>query len=448
MQALKITLALVLLTQIGYAQSYYRNWKVQRNSDKERIALIIANNAYISNGRLRQPIPTAKRLEAKLDQLGFDVLVGRDLKRTQMVSVLSDFANKFGSYKFALIVYMGHGFEIDGKNYLIPIDANPPTKDEVPMHAVDMEYVLKKVNNARIPKVIILDACRNNPFKKHWTARQRATVGEGFTYLNAPINAEIFFTTQKNSMVSDHNPYINYFMDEIEKKGCVDDIVRNVSNRVRANNPKQIPAKYGQLSDKVCFGKRPNPRPKPNPYVEPDDNEVVIKGQTYKTVTIGNQTWLAENLNAYIEGSFCYDNNSSNCRKYGRLYTWKQAKAIADQIPGWHLPTDEEWDELCEALGGTKKYDRYGGYDYPNIGTKLKQGGSSGLDLLLGGSRPLAGGFGSLGNYGTFWSSTSKSSTTTNGLYYLRQVRASSSNVYRGSYFAPALFSLRLVKDG
>lgn len=440
MQLLRITLALIFLTQIGHAQSYYRNWKVRRDTNKERIALIIANNSYVSSGRLVQPIPTAKKLEAKLSNLGFDVLVGRDLKRKQMVSVLGDFANKFRGYKFALIVYMGHGFEIDGKNYLIPIDADPPSKDEVALHAIDMEYVLKKVNNAKIPKVIILDACRNNPFKKHWTASQRSSVGEGFADLDAPLNAEIFFTTQKNSMVKDQNPYIEYFMDEIGNKGCLDGIVRNISKRIYNYDPTQIPAKYGQLLDEVCFGKRakPNPyvepRPKPKPLPVPDNNEVIINGQTYKTVTIGNQTWLAENLNAYIDGSSCYDNNASNCRQYGRLYSWAAAKKIADQTPGWHLPTDEEWTTLTNYLGN-------------NAGTKLKQNGDSGFNALLAGNccvpTPFGEVFDNFGNGGHFWSASPRDS---NYVWY-RLVHASYSTVYR---YADPMFkflSVRLLKD-
>ena len=169
-------------------------------------------------------------------------------------------------------------------------------------------------------------------------------------------------------------------------------------------------------------------------------NSVTIQGKTYKTVTIGNQTWLAENLNAYIEGSVCYGNNSSNCAKYGRLYTWEQAKRIADQIPGWHLPTDEEWDELCKALGGTKDSDG----DYPNIGTKLKEGGSSGFEALLAGNSVSAGNFYALGLNGLFWSSSPHGSSRA----WYRYVSASRSRVNRYYTYRTRLFSLRLVKDG
>jgi hypothetical protein len=73
-------------------------------------------------------------------------------------------------------------------------------------------------------------------------------------------------------------------------------------------------------------------------------------GKVYKTVKIGNQIWMAENLNYEAEGSKCYDNNPANGQKYGRLYDWETAKKACP--PGWHLPSDAEWQELVDFAGG------------------------------------------------------------------------------------------------
>ena len=73
-------------------------------------------------------------------------------------------------------------------------------------------------------------------------------------------------------------------------------------------------------------------------------------GKTYKIVKIGNQTWMAENLNYETRDSYCYEDKESNCEKYGRLYTWSAAKNACPE--GWHLSSIEEWDDLFYAIGG------------------------------------------------------------------------------------------------
>ena len=73
-------------------------------------------------------------------------------------------------------------------------------------------------------------------------------------------------------------------------------------------------------------------------------------GQTYKIITIGTQTWMAENLNYQTAGSMCYDNNPDYCQKYGRLYTWHDAMNACPS--GWHLPSKEEFETLLYSVGG------------------------------------------------------------------------------------------------
>ena len=128
-------------------------------------------------------------------------------------------------------------------------------------------------------------------------------------------------------------------------------------------------------------------------------------GKTYKTVKIGTQTWMAENLNFKTSDSWCYDDSISNCATYGRLYTWDVAKKACPV--GWHLPETEEWTTLTDYLGGV---------DY--AGVKLKEAGtvhwarpnagarnSSGFSALPGGYRNYEDKFLWINNTGTWWSS-------------------------------------------
>jgi uncharacterized protein (TIGR02145 family) len=98
------------------------------------------------------------------------------------------------------------------------------------------------------------------------------------------------------------------------------------------------------------------PKPETGTFTDPRD------GRTYRTVRIGSQVWMAENLAFDYAGSKCYDNKLENADIYGRLYNWETAMKVAP--PGWHLPTDEEWRTLVDFVGGDKV-----------AGTKLKATG-------------------------------------------------------------------------
>ena len=171
---------------------------------------------------------------------------------------------------------------------------------------------------------------------------------------------------------------------------------------------------------------------------------LTVAGQTYKIVKIGKQIWMAENLNIDVEGSCFYNNDPENGRKYGRLYTWEAAKAAADLVPGWHLPTDEELQELEMCLGmSASDAEDTGDRNSGSVGTKLKEGGSSGFDAPLAGFRHSAGDFDGLGSYGYFWSASPSGGSDA----FFRCVYRSGAGVYRLSGGRTDRFSVRLVKD-
>jgi len=125
----------------------------------------------------------------------------------------------------------------------------------------------------------------------------------------------------------------------------------------------------------------------------------------YKTLKIGKQTWMAENLNHEAKGSKCYDNKPDNCQKYGRLYDWKTAKAACPK--GWHLPSNDEWHTLVNFAGGDeiagKKLKSKSGWSKNGNGTD-----AFGFSALPGGfwlTMGQYGGFADVGNSGGWWDS-------------------------------------------
>ena len=117
-------------------------------------------------------------------------------------------------------------------------------------------------------------------------------------------------------------------------------------------------------------------------------------GQMYKIVLIGEQTWMARNLNYETESSFWFKDKKKYGKKHGRLYTWIDAKNACPS--GWRLPTDKEWIELIEYHGGGK-----------NAGLELKADGTSGFDVFFSGFRDSIGTFYDLGHDANFWTSSS-----------------------------------------
>ncbi|MCL2260558.1 MAG: fibrobacter succinogenes major paralogous domain-containing protein [Fibromonadales bacterium] len=144
-------------------------------------------------------------------------------------------------------------------------------------------------------------------------------------------------------------------------------------------------------------------------------------GKKYKTVKIGSQIWMAENLNYEASDSKCYDNKPENCAKYGRLYNWQTANTACPK--GWHLPSKAEWAALTSAVGGAKT---------EGLKLKAKSGWKSngngtddfGFSALPGGNGYSDGYFNNVGNYGNWWSSSEYNSDNVyyRSIYYILEI--------------------------
>ncbi|MCP4122607.1 MAG: hypothetical protein GY751_12710 [Bacteroidetes bacterium] len=169
-------------------------------------------------------------------------------------------------------------------------------------------------------------------------------------------------------------------------------------------------------------------------------------GQTYTIVTIGNQTWMEENLNFDPQAGnyWCFDDDPGNCDVYGRLYDWNTAINIAPD--GWHLPSDIEWQELIDHLGGSliaggkMKETGIEHWDAPNTGAD----NSSGFTARAGGNYSTnTMGFYDFGSNGLWWSSTAHNTD----IAWLRVLYADGTNVLRATFEKDYAVSVRCIKD-
>src|SRR6202165_4514110 len=228
---------------------------VAAHADK-RVALVIGNSAYKNVNRLKNPANDAVAVVAMFKKAGFDSVDSRlDLNIVEMRRALREFGNKARDADVAVIYYAGHGIELDGTNYLIPVDATLETDTDVLDETFPLDRVLFAVEPAKQLRLVILDACRDNPFAKTMkrTIASRA-IGRGLAKVEPTSpNTLIAFAAKAGSTASDgdskNSPFTAALVRHLPKPGldlrkafgfARDDVLK-------ATNNKQEPFIYGSL---------------------------------------------------------------------------------------------------------------------------------------------------------------------------------------------------------
>lgn len=188
-------------------------------------------------------------------------------------------------------------------------------------------------------------------------------------------------------------------------------------------------------------------------------------GRVYKIVTIGTQTWMAENLNYETEEDWCYDDSYYNCMKYGRLYTWTTATGstwdecgngvcdlgtdIVQGIcpDGWHLPTQEEWELLLAIVGGSSALRASSGWEKSIAGEAGNGYDTYGFTALPGGSRSDEGNYNNGGDVAFIWSATQSNHYLYTNYANLLALYSFSSNVTLGKLYKGHAASVRCIQD-
>lgn len=244
---------------------------------EHRVALVIGNARY-SGSPLKNPVNDARAMARSLRELGFDVIEKIDAGQKDINRAITQFRQKITSDSVALFYYAGHGMQVRGNNYLIPVDANISTEATIGTEAVNMDTVLQQLNEAgsRV-NIVILDACRNNPYER----RFRGTSG-GLASMDAPKGTLIAYATAPGKVAMDgegsNGLYTSELLKALRKPGLqVEEVFKQVRIQVtQASGDSQTPWESSSLTGQFYFTTPPAlVTPAPAQAVSQQDNGAV-----------------------------------------------------------------------------------------------------------------------------------------------------------------------------
>jgi tetratricopeptide (TPR) repeat protein len=230
-------------------------------TNERRVALVIGNAAYRGVPPLRNSGNDAEAVAAKLKAMGFtSVTLVLDASREELMGRLAAFSREAEAADWAVVYYAGHGMQVEGENWLIPVDATLRSDRDVKLQAISLDQVRASVEGAKKLRLVILDACRDNPFLAQIARSGGATrsIGRGLARIE-PGATLIAFAAKENQVALDGDGANSPFTEELIKHMAtpgleIDRLFRRVAQAVLARTGnKQEPHVYGRLPDEDFF---------------------------------------------------------------------------------------------------------------------------------------------------------------------------------------------------
>ena len=255
---------------------------------QKRVALIVGNSAYAHAGPLTNPANDAADMAAALKEVGIEVLLGLDLDKRAFDLKVRDFARALTSADTGIFFYAGHGLQVGGRNYLVPVDAQLQNERDLDFEAVALDFVLKQMELERETKtnIVFLDACRDNPLGRN-LARSMGTrstsVGRGLAQVQTGVGTFIAYSTQPGNVALDgagrNSPFTAALAKGVKAPGrnltaVMIDVRREV---LSVTNGKQVPWDHSALTGDFYFhlASAPGSLPKAAPAMPPSDSEAL-----------------------------------------------------------------------------------------------------------------------------------------------------------------------------
>lgn len=290
---------------------------------EKRVALVIGNSTYRHAATLSNPVNDAKAIGGALTRLGFTGAEPRfNLDNMNLGRALQEFGVEADDANMAVIYFAGHGIEIDGRNFLIPVDAKLVRSRDADVETVSLDYVLSSVKGARQLQLIILDACRNNPFRSQILRSGRTrSVSRGLRSIEPEGNVLVAYAAKHGTVAIDgengHSPFAEALLRHLEKPGIeIGQLFREVRDDVlERTGREQEPHLYGSLGREMIYLKAPetgNPLP---------------QSPVQSSGTVPSEGWVREGENPPLVHERLNDSRNKGIRSR-RKFLWTGVLAI------------------------------------------------------------------------------------------------------------------------
>lgn len=228
----------------------------------KRVALVIGNGAYTNVSPLLNPRNDAEDMAAALQKLGFKVILGLDLDKGGMDRKILEFERALRGASAGVFHYSGHGLQVAGVNYLVPVNASLETGAALPIEAVRLDFIQQTMERAAKTNILFLDACRNNPLARNLAralGTRSADIGQGLAPAEAGLGTLISFSTQPGNVALDGTGRNSPYSGPLAKALLTSDrdlssILIAVRNQVlAATGEKQVPWEHSALRAPFYF---------------------------------------------------------------------------------------------------------------------------------------------------------------------------------------------------
>ena len=256
--AIAVLMALAMLTVASAAGS-----SDDTAASGRRVALVLGNAAYQNVPALANPVIDAKAIAEELEKLNFEVVSGYDLTKLETQETISRFAKQVRGAEIALFFYAGHGMQVDGNNYLLPVDAALEDETSLDFETVQINFILRQMSRETELRLVFLDACRDNPLAKAFgEASGDSAVSSGLAEIRVEKSGKgtlVAFATSPNEVAYDgvkgHSPFTAALLSHFGEAGVslTAAMTRVTGDVVKATDGLQRPWMNLSLTDDVVL---------------------------------------------------------------------------------------------------------------------------------------------------------------------------------------------------